>query len=216
MNHIINISTFELEDSIGALLHPNTPYRFYSILGPLYSLSNGMFFLNSTAFKIGWLDSKITNDEFKIIRRSPKRNVPNYWEIVKLLITDRIVQDKPLLIKLVKDLPEDVDNVLFNPVLKIKRGILTEVIKNDKLYIYGLILSRLVQFIVKYLRGPEIGDYENMTDAEYKQFVQATKEYIWEDVKERSKGNILSVINDSINDDDLLKEFMAIRPHKLK
>lgn len=214
MNNIINISSFEPEGSIGLLLHPNTHTEFKTILGPLYSMSNGMFFLNSSVFKINWLNQPLDNDKFKIIRKNKKRNVPNYWELVKLMLADRLLQDKDLLVKLAKEFPEDIDGTVFNPVLKIKRGILTEVITNDKLYIYGIILSRLVQHIVTLLRSGEIGDYEHLTNAEYKLLVTNIKKYVWDDIIDRVDNNILAAINDDMDNDTLKKEFMSIGTKK--
>lgn len=177
-------------------------------------MSNGMFFLNSSVFKINWLNQPLDNDKFKIIRKNKKRNVPNYWELVKLMLADRLLQDKDLLVKLAKEFPEDIDGTVFNPVLKIKRGILTEVITNDKLYIYGIILSRLVQHIVTLLRSGEIGDYEHLTNAEYKLLVTNIKKYVWDDIIDRVDNNILAAINDDMDNDTLKKEFMSIGTKK--
>jgi len=208
-NITINISTFEPAGSIGKLLAPNTRYKFESILGTLDALLNGMYYLNSSVFKLNWLDKKLSTAEFATIRQGSKRNIPNYWEIVKMLVADRLLQDRTLLNKLVVELSENVDDVVFVPIIKIKKGIINTIVKNDKLYIYGIITTRLIQDIVKTLRSMDVVDVNTMDDEVFSKFVSDTKLKVWDDVLQRANGNVAKVINDELTNNELLKAFLT-------
>jgi len=210
MSYTITISAFEQESSIGRMLHPNTPFRFKSIMGELYSLSNGMFFMNTVNFKIKWLNEELTSARYKAIRKSPKKNVPNYWEVVKLLIVDRILQDGVLLDKLMKEIPQDTENIYFKPVVKIKRGVLTSIIKNDKLHIYGVILSKIVKIIRNSFKENNIEDIYDVDEIAFSKAIKDIKEQVWTDALERSNGQLLASINDSVTNEDLYRAFMSI------
>jgi len=211
MSNIINVATFEPEDSLGKKLHPNTVFKFNSILGRLNSLANGMFFLNRVNFKIKWLDEDLDNEKYKVIRKSIKKTVPNYWEITKLLITDRVLQDLSML----SEVSKFDESPKFVPVLRLKRGILTNVIKNDKLHIYGLILTRIVRYLLDSIKELKLESIEDMDNDTYQQLVKTVKEKVWADILDHSEGRILANVNDDKDNEELYRIFMSIRYPKI-
>lgn len=202
------------DDSIGKRLHPDYPFSYNSILGELYSLGNGMRYINSIKFDIAKLNKKINTAEYIKINQGGKKFIKNYWEIVTLLTIDRILADKKLVYDMVETYSDDVSNIEFILKYKLKKGIIHEEIVNNKLYIYGKILTSLVNKVVSaynnYIKSDnvEIDNIRDMSNKTYKYLKNKIKEDVFDIAVTKADGNICEGLVD-INNDELKKAFLG-------
>lgn len=206
---VIDIAAYAEPGSVSKQLHPDTPKRFKSILGDLYSLGNGMRYLNSSKFKLSWLSKELSKNEFNEIRKGGSKNVPNYWELVKLLAVDRILSDKQLILDIDKlTSKEGINRYLFTAKLHLTKGILDEYIVNDKLKVYSIIVTRIIKDTINELKDGAV-HMDDATMENFKAFKTSYKEKVWEDVVKRATNgtNIAEGVSD-ISDEKLKAAFL--------
>lgn len=171
------------KNSIGGALHPDTFFSFRCILGNVYTLGNAMRFLNSTEFNPSWLDKQLTDKSFRTIKRGKGRSITYYWELVTLLLTDRLLADKRLLSVLQSELNE-YDNVKFVPKIKPNKGIITGLMVNNKLKTYGVILDKIVPMVLDEYRDMDIS-IGKLSKSVYKRKKDIVKKKIWDSTVNR-------------------------------
>ncbi len=217
-NNTINITvaTYEANDSLGKLLHPDTNHVFSSILGELASSGNGMRFINHTGFKMSWLNRSLTKREYGIMKQGGTRNVPNYWELIKLVLTDRILSDRVLINKLIESVAGDVE-LKFTCKIKIDKGMmLNQEVDNDKLFIYNVLLGKVVKFIVKeYKEVFDDIDIFTLSIHDLNRLNLDIKEQVWSSVIERTKDVDIAKNLTEISNEELKKIFMSIKHFKV-
>jgi len=206
---VIDIAAYAEPGTVSKQLHPDTPKRFKSILGDLYSLGNGMRYLNSVKFKLPWLSKELSKSEFNEIRKGGSKNVPNYWELVKLLTVDRILSDKQLIMDIdALTAEEGINRYLFTAKLHITKGILDEYIVNDKLKVYSIIVTRVIKDTINELKDGK-NPIDETTMEDFKAFKTAYKEKVWFDVLKRTiEGTTVAEGVSDISDEDLKKAFL--------
>lgn len=182
-------------------LHPKTPHNFNSILGQLYSVSNAMYFIN-TDMDPRLLKRELTNSDMTAIYKASRHNVSNYWEIVKLLIVDRILSDKTLIEELRNKYKETGELDDYVIVHNQGHGIINTEVPNFKLATYGVKLTEVVHLILT--TG---GELEKLNSKEFKVIKQQIKENIFQTVLKRCSDNIATGVADVTND-ELYKQFM--------
>ena len=195
-------------DEIGRELHPSFKFSYKSIVGELYSLQNGMRYLNANKFNIKYLNRPLDKTIYNEIFKGGFKTVPNYWEIVKLLTIDRILADKDLVYKLYLNLTE-LNFFVFKPKIVLKKGIISETVDNDKLFIYGKILNNLVKTIITELKNYKVYDddltIENLRTSiskkDYKEFKTKVKSIVFTDAIAKSEGNIVANVADVDNNE---------------
>ena len=193
------------EDELGRQLHPDYIFSFKSLFGELYTLGNGMRYINSEELDIKYISKPLSNSIYKKIAKGNFKDVPNYWEVIELLLVDRIMADKDLVYKLYEDL--EVNRFTFVPYIKLKRGIIPTEVINDKLRRYGYIVNDVVNNMLKlfdkFIKDNEITDYKHMDKKLFKKFKILFKTYIFENVEKNSKtdkitDNIVDISNDDL------------------
>lgn len=202
------------DDPIGKRLHPDYPFSYNSILGELYSLGNGMRYINSKEFDIAKLNKKIDTAEYIKIKQGGMTFVKNYWEFITLLTIDRVLADKKLVYDMVETYGSNVSNIEFIVKYKLKKGIISEEIVNNKLYIYGKILTKLINKVVSvfnnYINSDnvEINNIRDMSSATFKHLKNIIKEDVFKNTVVRADGNISEgLVN--ISNEELKKVFLS-------
>jgi len=212
-NIIVKVTKYG-DNEIGDRLHPDYEYRFKSILGNIYCLGNGMRFLNNDAFPTSLLNKRLNNKDFKrIVKNKDTKFIPNYWELVKLLTADRLLSDKHLLDDINEKYGDKIDNVTFKPMLRLSQGIVDEEINNDKLFIYGKILDKLLRLIIKtyrkYLEDKDTTTIVEIDKVTFKRLKQDIKEVVIADAIKRADGSDLATSVSTTTDDELKNKFMG-------
>jgi len=194
------------EDRIGKQLHPDFKFSFRSLLGEMYSLGNGMRFINSKEFKLSSLNKKIDTREFNKIKSGGTKFITNYWEFAKLLTLDRILADKVLVYDLVNTYGEDIKDIKFTILYRLNKGIASEDVLNTKLFTYGVILESLVNKVVSRFLGylwnnPKVDKINDISNSDYKYIKNKIKMEVFDNAVSRSDGQIASGIVDIENED---------------
>jgi len=200
---VVEVST-DTNDIIGMQLHPDAEYRFETFFGKVYSLGNALRFIKYENFKLNMLNKKLPHIEFRKFRKETQRDVKHYWDLAKLVIADRLVSDRELLKMINNEHGDDILNTRFIPYVKVRRGIIQTKVPNDKLKVYGVILSRLIQTLIT-----EHGDIiSDGSDEEYADAMHAFKINVWNDVAER-------VGSTNLEEQNIAKGFFDITDKKL-
>ena len=201
----------EVESKLALEYILNKPFN--SIFGKLKSIKPVIWLLNYDNFNPIYLTKPMTPRErtnwFKSRR---KRYVPNSTEIFKLVVTDRLLSDKDLLQSVAEKIQEvsngNTEQILFVPYIKIKRGIITTETPNKNLRIYGVVLTRVIRFIMDEFKDTDIRE---LSKEEFHERKLKIKEKVWEDVQHYAKdhpilNNLLEGME--ISDDELKERFM--------
>ena len=184
---------------------------FNTIFGKLRSLKPVIWLLNYDNFNPIYLTKPMSPKErIKWFKSRRKRYVPNGTEIFKLVVTDRLLADKELIQSVRDKIKElnggDAEQVLFVPYIKIKRGVISTETPNKNLRVYGVVLTRVVRFILD-----EFKDVENIKELDREEFHKRkmnVKAKVWEDVQHYAKDHpiLVNLIKDTSIDDEELKE----------
>ena len=199
-------------DAILKALQPTFNSSFITIFGVVSSVKNVMLMLGHSKFDIRWLTKRLTRSDYaKINKENDYRYTPNYWEIIKLVYTDRLLADKPLIDKLINRYGGEIDNIKFVYMVNIRRGIISDTMQNDKLRKYGSIVTKVTTRIVKlFMSELETGKYKKVTDIDskrYKELKNDIKKDIIEEAILYSDGRVLDTISD-IDNESLKKTYL--------
>lgn len=198
---IVKITSYGKEP-IANSLHPDYAHSFNSILGDIYSTGNGMRYLNSNVFKPKWLSSKITGFIYVKIKQGGNKSIPNYWDLVKFILVDRLLSDKKLLTSLYITYSTTINHTYFVPHIILNRGIIEEELPNDKLDIYGRILKQLIKYIFDATDESGLGsDYINIETDDYKNLKHTIKEDVFNYSLKRCKGRLADGVSDVTNEE---------------
>jgi len=189
-------------------LHPKFVKPFNSIIGKVNSLENALLFLSREFFPVQKLDKELSPGLRKKIFRSKVRSLPNYWYIVELIATDRVLMDKAIVKELIS-IPE-VEKTYFKIYHKIKKGVIETEVENEKLRRLAKQYKIITLNILDVVKEMEINPDEitELPLKEYKEFKNKTKEKIWNDIIKRKEGRIMENISD-VSDEDVYKIFMS-------
>lgn len=182
-------------------LHPKFPFTFKSFFGKIYKLTNALFYVNSTDFPIDLLSKPLSKDDYDRIRESPRKHVPNYWSIIKLIIFDRLLADRKLLSDL-QDTVTDIDGLDIVIIHTMVSGVLTENVINNKLITYSKYLTEVLKEILKAFEDKQISGLHN---SDYKVIKTNIKKKAIEKECARSNTPILEAVTELT--DNKLKEY---------
>ena len=201
------------EGTLGSDLDPDKHLRFVSIFGDTYSVGNVMRFISYADSKPYWINSPIKGGDFANMRKGgAKQDVANYWNIMTLVIVDRLLSDTKLLSR-VNDAYQGsaIDDVRVLPVLSIKRGVISKLTANSRLKVYGIILGVNLREIVNRYRKI-FGEAFTSTDCDSentKIVNREIREWVFGKVMANIKSdNVLDGIDANVSNDDLRKEFL--------
>ena len=208
----LKVAKYYPENTINYKLNPDAPHKFKSILGDTYSLGNGMKYFGFEDFKLAWVSKSLSNHENMIIKKSSRRDMPNYWNVVTLLLHDRLLQDRELLQQMNEELAGDlIRKTSFIPYLKIKRGIIIDEIPNDKLRIYGRLLNSHGKRIIYRIREElgENNDIRELPDDAWDDFTtMLKKEYVDIMLDHLKSPNLMDGINVEVTNEEIIDAFM--------
>ena len=199
--------------SIGNRLNIDYHYKFTSLMGRSYSVGNIMRYISFKNAKPAWINTALKPEDHAFIKRNgEKRNVANFWNILTLVFSDRLLADKGLI--------NDINNsykggmlskLRIMPMIEVKRGLLKEVVFNDRLKVYGIITGIHVRLIVEGFRdvfGEDV-DLDTIDKELYKTFKQNIKAKIIDRVFDNLKSdNLLDGLDSDANNDDVREAFL--------
>jgi len=192
--HARNDNVLEIKengDRVIDRLHPKTPRRFVSILGPAYSLWNVMYLLNKGPKYFKYLRRDING----VIKEVKGRNihVPHYWEIIELITFDRVLSE-PQLVEELQSLSEDDVNKRWIICDIIHTGVVTTYVENDKFKRLSKIYKKITRIVREH---PLPEDKEK-----YKEWRLAIKEKEIDEIFNRIDNEpLLSGIAETSNED---------------
>jgi len=186
----------EIEDR----LHPIYKYEFKNnIIGRTNMIKKVLLILNRKPEAWVYLDKPFNARNREAIKKIPVIKLPYYWELIRLIVADRILADKEL-VNWIKDLNDETEFRIMN---MIKRGVMksyTPERRYGKLnYIYNDIRNIISDVF------EDIEDVTKLTADEYKSLKNQVKETVFENIK--FEGNLLSgIVPDEKFDKDKFKE----------
>jgi len=185
----------------------NTEKPFNTIFGRLTTLKTVIWLLHFENFNPIYLNKRMPYKEMSNWRKKRKRRfIPNHTEIFKLVVTDRLFSDRSLLEEIKEEFGNEIDNVLFVPFIKINRGAISVDTPNKNLKPYGLILTRVIRFILEEFKDVNIKELDK---EEFHNRKINVKNKIWEDALNYAKEKpLMKSINGDITDDELKKLFI--------
>lgn len=201
----------ESDESLGRQLHPDFKFSFKSLLGEIYTLGNGMRYINSEELDIKYISKPLSNSIYKKIAKGKFKDVPNYWSITEMLLVDRIMADRDLVLSIYETL--DVDKFTFIPYIKLKRGIIPTEVINDKLRRYGYIVNYTINDILKifdkFIKNKNIEDYKNIDKKHFKEFKIIFKTYVFNKIEKDSKTDMITENMVEISNEDLRNTYIG-------
>jgi len=208
---IIHKMALYSNDILGKQLHPDYKFSFKSILGELYTLGNGMRYINSEELDIKYLSKPLNNKLFRKIVRGKFKDVPNYWGITELLLVDRLMADRELVFSLYKEL--EIDKFTFVPYIKLKRGIIPTEVINDKLRGYGYVVTDVINKLIIslniFIKDRNIVDYTKLDKKQFKEFKGIFKTSIFDNIESNSKTTNITYNLVDISNNELRKIYIG-------
>jgi len=183
-------------NSIGERLNIDHAFKFRSLMGNTYSVGNLMRYLSYKSAKPTWINMELKPEDYAFIKRNgEKRDVANFWNILTLVFSDRLLADK----ELINDINnaykgDDLSRIRIMPMIEVKRGLIKEEVFNDRLKVYGIITGIHVRLIVEAFReafGEEV-DLSTIDKDVYKTF------------KFNIKTKIITRVFENLKSDNLL------------
>ncbi|RLF08135.1 MAG: hypothetical protein DRJ64_01605, partial [Thermoprotei archaeon] len=138
---ILKVGKHFEKGTINNRLNIDYVFNFTSLFGEIYSVGNVMRYLSYTNAIPSWISGPLRKEDHMIIKRNTtKRDVPNYWNILALIISDRIIADKQLIIDVLALYPGDsLEKLRIMPMHKVKSGLLNEEVFNARLKVFAII-----------------------------------------------------------------------------
>jgi len=203
------------KDDVGYKLNIDFEHKFRSIFGNTFSVGNVMRYLSYQDAKPSWINSQMRKEDFAFMKRSgKKRDVPNFWNILTLILTDRLLSDRDLLEEVNSDYPgESIDSIRTMPMIEVKRGLIKDIIFNDRLKVYGIILGIHLRLIINEFRET-YGDVSiiDLDSNEFKKFKTNVKTKVIDRVFENLKSdNLLDGLDTDANNEDIRKTFLGVK-----
>jgi len=212
-NSMLKIGKHLEVNSIGERLNVDYAYKFRSLMGNTYSVGNLMRYLSFKNAKPTWINTALRPEDFAFIKRNgEKRDVANYWNILTLVFSDRLLADK----ELINDINNtykgiELDRIRIMPMIEVRRGLIKEEVFNDRLKVYGIITGIHVRLITEAFRETFGDDVELSTiDKEvYKVFKLDVKNKIITRVFENLKSdNLLDGLDSDANNDEIKEAYL--------
>ena len=210
---LFNIGKHFEKGSINERLSIEHHFNFKSLLGNTYSINNFKMYLTYQNAKPAWINTPLRSEDYIFMKtKGVKRDVPNYWNIITLVLVDRILADK----KLVNDMNNEfkgsvLDTIRIMPMIEVKRGITKVETFNDKLKTYGIISGINIRQIVSEYRnrfGDDV-DIEALDKDVYKEFKNSVKSDILDRIFSNLKSdNLFDGFDDSITNDDVRAAYL--------
>jgi len=200
-------------NSINYRLSHTCQYKFVSIFGEIYSIGNVMAYLRYEGAKPAWITSHINKKDYDTTRKfSNKRNVPNYWNIISLIIVDRLLADKQLIDDINAKFPnEDIYAIRLIPTTIVRRGLIEEEANNEKLRTYGIITGINVRDIIIEFRNT-FGNNAKATELDkdkFKEFKTKMKQIVIGRVMDHLKSdNLLDGVDSSVSNEAVIERFL--------
>lgn len=203
------ISNTQPEDSIGYKLYPKTPKSFSTIFGRAYSLENVIKYVMLDGYKPAFINNRLNKADYAYIKRLGLRKVPNYWNIVTMLVADRLFADRELLEQINKEY-DNIDDLFAVIYVTVRRGVVKEEVPNEKLRTLSIILGNLIKDIIKAYRENN-GDDVNIAELNLEDFRNTklkVKEAIFSKITDHNKSDrLLDGISDT-TDEEVKKAFL--------
>jgi len=198
------------EDSLGHRLSIDFAANFKSIFGKTYSIGNVMRFLSYENAKPVWINSQLRKNDYAFIRRSAiKRDIPNFWNILTLVTVDRILSDEDLIRDVIGEYDDQIDAIRIMPMIEVKRGVLTEEIRNDKLKVYGIIAGIHLRTIVNMFIDEFGADVADIDAKDYNAFRLKVKEVVINKIMDNLKSdNLFDGLDGKTTNEDIVKAFL--------
>ena len=202
-------------DDLGFKLNIDYEHKFRSIFGNTHSIGNVMRYISYSDAKPSWINSSMRKEDYAFMKRSSKkRDVPNFWNILTLILTDRLLSDRDLLEEVNSAFPgNDIDKIRTMPMIEVKRGLIKDVIFNERLKVYGIILGIHLRLIINEFREAfgetSIIDLDN---DDFKEFKLNVKTKVIDRVFENLKSNnLLDGLDTDADNEDIRKTFLGVK-----
>jgi len=196
------------EKNMFGKLHPAYVTKHFTFIGKVYNMLNAMNLINKDDEALKYINRKLTFEDITDIKKMKTKNVPRYWDIIKLILVDRIFSDIELLKEIYAyEFPKDF--WLFETIIPLKRGMITTYVTADKHTYYNKVLKDVIVELKEKLEEYEnelntdsLDDYNS--DIEIvdtgllenydviKTFKQKFKKHIIEKMLEKDNGIILN------------------------
>jgi len=202
-------------NDIGFKLNIDHEHRFRSIFGNTHSIGNVMRYISYSGAKPSWINNPMCKEDYVFMKRSnKKRDVPNFWNILTLILTDRLLSDRDLLEEVNTAFPgNDIDKIRTMLMIEVKRGLIKDVIFNERLKVYGIILGIHLRLIISEFRET-FGEASiiDLNNDDFKEFKLNTKTKIIDRVFENLKsGNLLDGLDTDASNGDIRKTFLGVK-----
>ena len=187
---------------------------FITILGKVNTIRKPYNYLIFKNYNPRWLNIEPTRKERLAFKRYRKaRNKKDIFEILKLIIADRLFADRELLQEIKEEFKNSttLEDILFVPYIYVETGVIKKLVPAPKDKTYGVILTRVLRFIFKTFEE-ELGEDFNFMELDKEKFHEIklkAKERIWEDVISRKIGETLfEGIEDELTDEQVKENFL--------
>jgi len=148
------------EKNMFGKLHPAYVSKHFTFIGKVYNMLNAMNLINKDDEALKYINRKLTFEDITNIKKMKTKNVPRYWDIVKLILVDRIFSDVELF-KEITMYEFPIDFWSFETIIPLKRGMITTYVTADKHTYYNKVLKDVITELLE-----ELEEFENDLNAD--------------------------------------------------
>jgi len=183
-------------------LHPIYKYGFKNnIIGKTDMIRKVLLIINREPEAWAYLDKPLNAKNRKAIRQTSLIKIPYYWELIKLIATDRVLADKEI-VNWMKDLDTETSFRIMN---MIKKGVVKSYTPEKRYSRLNRIYKDIKDVIVDVFK--DVDNVTELSKEEYKRLKNEVKERILNSIELKEGDNLLAgLVQDEHFDFNKFKE----------